>query len=133
MSGDIDLGIGDAFEGFFDLASELITDKDKLAEFNLEGMKIQSSIQLALIKQKTVPWVDATVKLMYALNDLIKSNYRPIGGLAMTAFAAYCQIKNISLDPNLKVIFGSAFPAWGVSRHVEKVKKGEKRWWNPFD
>jgi hypothetical protein len=112
--------IGGVFRGIFDLGKEVIQDKDKLAEFNYKLAELEGQLNLRLVETQTVPWIDATVKLLFALNSL----WRPLGGAVMTGFGIYAHWKGIPLDPVLHGIFDGAFPAWGVSRHVEKSRNG---------
>lgn len=108
--------IADAFKGLFGIGKELIVDKDKQIEYAFKLAELQQQFSMQLVSQATVPWVDATVKLMYALNSL----WRPIGGALMTAFGIYAHWKGIKIEPALHAVFDGAFPAWGVSRHINK-------------
>lgn len=125
MAGDIN--VGNIFGDLFGLAGELIEDKDKRNEFNMKIAESRDQFNIAVLTMKTTPRIDALVKLLYAFNSL----WRPLGGAIMTGFAIYASIKGIELDPTMNTVLISAFPAWGVSRHVTKNK--EKKWWNPFD
>lgn len=117
------------FGGLIDIGKELITDKDKQIEYAFKTQEIMLEFSKVLIGTQTTPWVDATVKLLYALQTF----WRPLVGAAMTAFGAYCHYKGVSMDAGLHAIFDGAFPAWGASRHIEKVKKIEKKSPPPFD
>lgn len=110
--------VADAVKSLVDLGSEYIVDKDKLIEFQYKASKLQAGITNKLLETSTVPWVDATIKILVALNTFS----RPVGGALMTAFAAYCVINNIDIDPAMQTVFAGAFPAWGVSRHIQKGK-----------
>jgi hypothetical protein len=117
MAGDINLG--GIFDGLFDIGKELITDKDKLVEFNFKTAELKSKMTLALLQQKTHPTVDAIVKVMLALNTF----WRPMVGACMTAFGAYAHYKGIDLGGAVNHgIFDGAFLAWGASRHSLKSK-----------
>ena len=107
--------IGSALDGLFGLAGEFIEDKDKRNEFNMEIMKVKSNLQVTILEQKTHPFIDGLVKLMFATKEL----YRPIMGIAMTLFGAYAHYKGIDLG-NAHYIFDGAAPAWGLSRHMKK-------------
>ena len=113
-------------DSLINLGSEYIVDKDKLIEFQFKAMELKQNSIDSLVGMKTVAWVDAVVKLMFALKSLM----RPIIGGMMTMFGAYCHYKGITMDVGLHAIFDGAFPAWGVSRHAEKVrdKKKETSW-----
>ena len=115
--------VGSLAGGLIDLADQLITDKDKLIEFKFKAAELQMKSMQALISTTTVPWVDATVKLLFALNSL----WRPVIGGLMTLFGAYAHYKGLPIDPTAHLVFDGAFPAWGVSRHVEKKTVINKR------
>ena len=57
------LNILDMFKGVKDLASELIVDKDKAAQFSHELDMIAEQVYMAELSAKTVPWVDAVHKM----------------------------------------------------------------------
>ena len=117
--GVVDFNIGDAFSKLIGLGSEFIEDKDLRNKFNMQIMEFKNDFNTALVTQKTHPTVDALVKLLFALNSL----WRPAVGAAMTAFGIYAHLKGLDISATSQVIFDGAFPAWGVSRHVEKGKK----------
>lgn len=104
------------------LGREFITDKDKLAELQYKALELSQNLKMAALTQKTVPWVDAVVKLLVFA--------RPMGAAAMTAFGAYAHWKGIDLGGEvIHTVFDGAFPAWGASRHVNKnteVKEKER-------
>lgn len=127
MAGDIN--IGNIFGDLFGLAGEYIEDKDKRNEFNMQIAKSRDQFNIAVLTMKTHPKVDALVKLLYAINSL----WRPLGGAVMTGFAIYASIKGIELDSTVNTVLIGAFPAWGASRHISKMKGKEKKWYNPFD
>ena len=103
------------------IGEKLIVDKDKKIEFAYKAQELAFKSMEVMLTVKTVPWVDATVKILYAL----KAFFRPVVGGLMTAFGAYAHVKGMDLGA-LHAIFDGAFPAWGVSRYAEKVKKKDK-------
>jgi len=111
--------VANAFSSLLGLGSELIEDKDKRNEFNYKMFELQQQVVMTLATTTTTPWVDALVKLLYAVNSL----WRPIVGASMTIFGAYMHFKGTPMDTTAQVIFDGAFPAWGVSRHIEKRGK----------
>ena len=114
--------IGKTADGLINLADQAITDKDKLIEFKFKAAELKMQGMQALLNTTTTPMVDATVKIIFAINTL----WRPLLSAVMTAFGAYAHFKGIPIDPAAQVIFDGAFPAWGVSRHVEKAKAPKK-------
>lgn len=109
--------------GLIGLASEYIPDKDKQAEFQLKAKKYEHDLLSTILETTTVPWVDATVKILIALNAM----WRPIAGAAMTAFGAYAHVNGIDIPVELHAMFDGAFPAWGASRHFNKQKAEDTR------
>ncbi|PUB87065.1 MAG: hypothetical protein DBP02_02135 [gamma proteobacterium symbiont of Ctena orbiculata] len=109
--------------GLIGLGSEWITDKDKQIEFAYKMRELNFKIAESLLRTQTVPWVDATVKIIYALVALM----RPIGTALMTAFGLYAHYKQIQIDPAVHAAIDGAFPAWGVSRHMNKKKEQEEQ------
>lgn len=104
------------------LGREFITDKDKLLELEYKALELSQSLKMSALSQQTVPWVDASVKLLVFA--------RPLGAAAMTAFGAFAHWKGIDLGSEvLHGMFDGAFPAWGASRHANKnteVKEKER-------
>lgn len=119
MGGLIDSGLGDLFKGLIGLGGEFIEDKDKRNEYNMLIMQSQNTFNTVLISQKTHPYIDGAVKLLFALNSL----WRPIGSACMTAVGIYAHIKGIPIDTANHALLDGAFPLWMGSRHMEKNKK----------
>ena len=109
-------------DGLIGLGKEFVVDKDKQIEFAFKSQELVFKTMQALLLAKTNPWVDGAVKLLYALQTF----WRPLVGGCMTLFGAFCHWKGIDLG-NSALIFDGAFPAWGASRHVEKVAKAKRR------
>jgi len=102
-----------ALPKLFSLGSELITDKDKKAEFEFKAKEIANELDEALLNTTTVPWADGIVKILLATKVFI----RPLGALGLTAFGAFPQYKGLEIDTALHSIFDGAFPGWMLSRH----------------
>lgn len=102
--------------GIIKLGDKFIEDKDKRNEFAFKMMEI-------MLNTQTYKWVDALVKLSYAGEQIVKGLIRPIGAIAMAAFAAYCDVKGIQLSDTVQTMLYGAPIAWGTSRHAEKRKK----------
>ncbi|MEW8042035.1 MAG: hypothetical protein AB2765_14795 [Candidatus Thiodiazotropha endolucinida] len=115
--------IESVFTGVIGLGRELITDKDKLIEFEYKTKELQLRSMDSLLQTTTTPFVDATVKIIYAFVALM----RPLGTAAMTAFGLYAHYKQIPIDTGVHAAIDGAFPAWGVSRHMNKTKEQEEK------
>jgi len=98
------------------IIKEAVPDKDKQAELSFKVIEIQFAFRQKILEIQTVPWVDALVKIMAAFTMF----FRPIGSAFMTAFGAFCAYKQIHLPDGLDYVLTMAFPAWGVSRHMNK-------------
>jgi hypothetical protein len=118
--------IGGFLDTVINLISKNVQDKDLAAKLTAETTKEMLGFATVLIQQQTLPWVDATVKLAYAMRDVGISLVRPVGSVLMACFAAYMMYKQVPIpswaEPVL-VAFGVAPGAWGLSRHIEKTKK----------
>lgn len=111
----------------FDLISEAIPDPDKRRELEAKITQARIQVDQLIMQTTTIPWVDALVKIMYALERFIVTLWRPIGAAAMTAFGMYAHYKGIDIGEANHLILDGAFPAWGASRHMEKTKKINKQ------
>lgn len=116
-----------AIDGLFGVLSEAITDKDLLAKLDVKRQEIDSAIRSQLLKTKTIPWVDALVKVMIAMRDVVIPLLRPAGAFAMTAFGMYMHYRGTPLDAVNQAVFDGAAPAWGISRHANKKKEQETK------
>ena len=109
--------------GIFKLGDKLIEDKDLRNEFAFKSQERVFGLMETMLNTKTTPWVDATVKLAYAGENIIKGLFRPVFTALMTAFAVYARVKGIELPPAVETVLVGAFPAWGVDRAMDKRKK----------
>jgi hypothetical protein len=113
--------------GILELAKKLIPDKDRFKELETEVTKAGIEFDRLLMGTTTAPWVDATVKLMYAFERFFTSLWRPLGTFALTAFAGYCDAKGIQLSETVEMLLYGAFPGWGVSRHMHKAEELKRK------
>ena len=121
-------GVGEVaglFGKAFGLIGEVVEDKDKRNEINMEIMKIINNLSLELLKTKTIPWVDALVKILLTINTLLKSQWRPVGSVCMAIFGGFCLMTGIEIPVHIQTMLFGAPIGWGLSRHVSK-KNGEK-------
>jgi hypothetical protein len=116
-----------AIESVTGLISEFIVDDDLRAKLNVELQKIEAGVTTQLLQTTTTPKVDAFVKILIAIKNVIIPLLRPLGAGCMTAFGMYCHYNSLPLDGATQVVMDGAFPAWGASRHVEKQKKIRKK------
>jgi len=108
--------IAGVFNNLTGVVSELVEDKDKRNEILARIRESENKLAVTIVSTTTTPKADAFVKISYAFIPF----FRPIGSAAMTVFAAYAYLSGIVLPTELQVIFGSAFPGWMYSRHVDK-------------
>ena len=112
---------GGLLDGITSIASELIVDKDKMAEFELKVKELVYAADKELLQDDTVPWVDALVKILLVSKQFI----RPVGSFAMSAAGVYMHVQGIAIEPALHGIIDGAFPGWMYSRHANYKKSGD--------
>lgn len=100
------------------LIGEAVVDKDKRNELTQRALEVNAELTKTIIGTTTVPWIDAIVKLVYALVALAT----PIGSALAFAFNLYCKYKQIPLDTATEAVTLGGFPAWAGYRRVEKAK-----------
>lgn len=109
------------------LAREFITDKDKAIEFEYKAKELERQWQTTLVTTKTIPWVDATIKLMYASVAFWRpavSAFALVWGMVFPEKIMALHEMGPAGDAAIVSIYGS-FPGWMMSRHKEKEKKAE--------
>lgn len=106
-----------------EVGGKLIESKEKKEEFAFKILELSQRAMEVMLATKTNPFVDGMVKTIYAIKDLIIPMFRPLGSIALAAFAAYCDTNNIALSETVQVLLYGAPVGWGVSRHVEKSRK----------
>jgi hypothetical protein len=116
--------IGDVFKGVIGIVDQLVEDKDKKLDATIKIMELQNALAINLMSQKTTPWVDATVKLLFAVRDVVIPLFRPIVSAMLTGYAAYAAANGITMNPMVEAALASAFPGWMAARWSEK--KGGK-------
>lgn len=104
--------------GVMKLADKMIVDKDKKAEFAFKQQEMQNALVMKLVEQETIPWVDATVKLLGAMVML----GRPVGSFALTAFYLWSQYRGVDLGTVGEAVTAGAFPAWMAAREAGKSR-----------
>lgn len=112
-------------ESLLALGGKYIDDKTKQMEFATEVAKLGLQTQQVILEDKTSPFVDGLVKLMYASKDVLIPLLRPLGSAALSAFSAYCAYKHIDLG-SMGIVMGAAFPGWMASRGIEKLTDKDK-------
>jgi hypothetical protein len=115
--------VGDVFKGVISIVDQLVEDKDKKLDATIKIMELQNALAINLMSQKTVPWVDATVKLLFAFRDVVIPLFRPIVSALLTGYAAYAATHGMTMNPVVEAALASAFPGWIVSRGIEKKGK----------
>ena len=117
----------------FNVGGKMIEDKDKKNEYAFKVLEMANQVVIALINTKTVPWVDALVKLAYAGDAIIKSLFTPILTAVGFGFGIYFELNNIEVSATTEVILFGSFPAWRVARQKEKNAKIERQKAMPDD
>lgn len=131
------LGLTELFNNLIGVGKELIVDKDKQIEFAFKISEMHHQLLHALMTMNTTPKVDAFVKILYALKEVIIPMFRPVfSGLPWLALLISPEhVVNVityiktNLGPEYAgpIVTGlyGAFPAWMYSRHKEKSAKKE--------
>ena len=119
-------GIDDIISGVLGLGKTYIEGKEKQAEFANEVAKMALDFQEKLMLMQTTPKMDAFIKLLYAIKDVIIPLMRPVVSACMTAIAVYCEMKGIHLNDTLMTAMSLAFPGWMGTRSIEKMTKTDK-------
>lgn len=114
------------------LGDKMIEDKDSRLAFVQKQQELAHEMAMALLQQKTYPWMDALVKMAYASEAIIKGLFRPvfscglfIWGLLNPESIAELQKLEFGGDVAVATIFGAA-PAWGVDRAMDKRRKKKR-------
>lgn len=104
--------------GLLKLGSKFILDKDKQAEFQFKVIEMTYSFMEKIVTMQTVPWVDAFVKILFALLALA----RPLGTF-------YLSLKGVDMAVDAGSVDGlsgglmAMFPAWGTAREANKRRE----------
>lgn len=116
--------IGDIIKGLIspvtNIADKMVMDKDKYAELQFKKVELQHKSKDKLLAITTTPNIDAWVKLLIAIKDVVIPLFRPIGSIAMAVFSAYCIKEGIELPSYLTEALFAPSVLWGYSRHKEK-------------
>lgn len=105
----------------FKLGDKLIVDKDKKMEYAFKVQEMTFKMLESIVQMKTVPWVDAVVKLLFALMALA----RPIGTFYLSLKGIDIALDNKEIDMMSGGLMGM-FPTWMAAREVDKKRKHEK-------
>lgn len=112
--------ISGLFKPITSIFDKMVMDKDKYAELQFKRVELTYKLRSDLLKQTTTPKMDAVVKLLVTINDVILPLLRPLGSLALAGFAAYCATNQIDLGETVETMLFGAPLAWGTSRHFNK-------------
>jgi len=114
--------LGELVKPVTNIVDKMVIDKDKYAEIQLKKVEFKHDAQMALLQQTTTPNVDAAVKVLIALRDVVIPLFRPVGAIAMAMFAGYCATHDIVLPDYAQAALYGAPLGWGASRGAEKMK-----------
>src|SRR5690606_10746909 len=112
--------IAGIFNNIIGLGKEFVVDKDKQIEFAFKIAELQHDLLAQVMTMQTTPKVDAFVKILYAIKELVIPMLRPIGTGLITAFGLYAHYKGIQIPEAIHAGLDAAFGTWVYSRHVEK-------------
>ena len=102
------------------IIDQLVVDQDKKAEYAFRWNMALLAFTEKMATANTIPWVDGTVKLMYASLALA----RPVGSF----IALLIGVDMATTEGTVDAISGglmSLFPAWGIARERNKVREAK--------
>jgi len=114
-----------ALPSLLGLGGKMIEDKDKKTEYAFKSLELTNKVIMALINTKTIPWVDALVKLAYAGDAIIKSLFTPVLTAIAFGFGLYFELNSIEISTGVEAILFGSFPSWRIARQKEKNAKME--------
>ena len=112
--------VGDVFKSLFGIVDQMVEDKDKAAEIKLKMAEMENRLNAQLLTTQTTPKVDAAVKILIAMRDVVIPMFRPVVGAALTGLAVWFEYKQMPINENLQLLMASAFPGWMVGRQMKK-------------
>lgn len=118
--------IAGVLPSIFKLGDKLIVDQDKKQEYAFRVQEMSFKLIEAIIAMKTIPWVDAIVKIMMASIALA----RPLGSLYLTIMGVDMAIAENQAGQEVSMLSGglmSAFPAWGGAREINKSRQHKEK------
>lgn len=104
------------------LGSKFVLDKDRAAEYAFKTQEMVFALLEKIVTMQTIPWVDAFVKILFALLALA----RPIGTFYLTIKGVDMAVANGEVglvDGGLM----SMFPTWMGAREVDKSRKHKRK------
>ncbi len=114
--------VGGIFKGVLGIVDQVVEDKDKRNEITYKIFEAQNQLNVTILTQKTVPWIDAAVKFLYALNSLwrpLVSAYLFFYGLTHPEVLRQLYEMGPAGQAGIGAMF-AAFPGWMYSRHKKK-------------
>lgn len=101
------------------IVDQFVEDKDLKQKLAVRQLELTYGLLEKVINTTTVPWVDASVKLLTASMALA----RPLGSFFITCAGIYLHYKQIPIDATVHSAMDLAFPAWGGAREVHKSRE----------
>jgi len=117
----------------FKVGGKMIEDKDKKNEYAFKVLEMSNTVIMKLVETKTVPWVDALVKLAYAGDAIVKSLFTPVLTAVAFSFGLYFQLAGVEVSAGVEAVLFGSFPAWRVARQKEKNAKIERQKTTPIE
>jgi len=118
----IDAGL-DLARSIVNVIDQAVEDKDLTVEtaarIKISLAETQSNYLSAVMTTEHVP---KTVKVLYAIGDLSVKFIRPLGSVFCIGYLIWSNSNGIATPEWLQVVLATYFPAWSVSRHMEKAR-----------
>lgn len=109
--------------GLVKLGDKMIVDEDKRIEYAYKTQELTFNMLESLVTMRTVPWVDAFVKILSTFVVLA----RPLGTFAMTCLGIYGHVVGWDIPETVHLMLDGSFPAWGAAREVHKSRKHKEK------
>ena len=109
------------------IIDKMVMDKDKYAELQFKKLELEYTARSELLTITTTPSVDAVVKLLVTIKEVVIPLLRPVGSFGLAAFAAYAETNGISLPSEIQYMLYGSPVAWGASRHVNKQTQAKEK------
>jgi len=108
-----------AAESAFSIIDQLVDDGDL-------AVKLKHEMQINLLTTKTDGFVDGSIKVLFAIRDLILPILRPVGAFYLTYMGVDMATAELAAGGDMSALSGglaTAFPTWMGARELNKGRE----------